>query len=49
LKYVTIRTHHKEHLTEESLTALEQEFGERFVRITATPLVARAAIQASSA
>jgi two-component system response regulator AlgR len=45
LKYVTIRTHQKEHLTEESLTALEQEFGERFVRIHRNALVARAAIQ----
>src|SRR4029077_11382533 len=45
LKYVTIRTIHKEHLTEESLTALEQEFGGRFVRIHRSALVARAAIQ----
>jgi two-component system response regulator AlgR len=44
LKYVTIRTEHKEHLTEESLTALEQEFGTRFVRIHRNALVARAAI-----
>jgi two-component system, LytTR family, response regulator AlgR len=45
LKYVTIRTVQKEHLTEESLTALEQEFGERFVRIHRNALVARSAIQ----
>jgi two-component system response regulator AlgR len=45
LKYVTIRTEHKEHLTEESLTALEQEFGPRFVRIHRNALVARSAIQ----
>jgi two-component system response regulator AlgR len=45
LKYVTIRTIHKEHLTEESLTALEQEFGDRFVRIHRNALVARGAIQ----
>jgi two-component system response regulator AlgR len=45
MKYVTIRTAQKEHLTEESLTALEQEFGERFVRIHRNALVARAAIQ----
>jgi two-component system, LytTR family, response regulator AlgR len=45
LKYVTIRTEHKEHLTEESLTALEQEFGDRFVRIHRNALVAKAAIQ----
>jgi two-component system, LytTR family, response regulator AlgR len=44
LKYVTIRTVQREHLTEESLTALEQEFGERFVRIHRNALVARAAI-----
>jgi len=45
LKYVTIRTSQKEHLTEESLAALEQEFGDRFVRIHRNALVARAAIQ----
>jgi two-component system response regulator AlgR len=45
LKYVTIRTVQKEHLTEESLTALEQEFGDRFVRIHRNALVARATIQ----
>jgi two-component system response regulator AlgR len=45
LKYVTIRTASREHLTEESLTSLENEFGERFVRIHRNALVARAAIQ----
>lgn len=44
LKYVTIRTAQREHLTEESLTSLEQEFGDRFVRIHRNALVARAAI-----
>jgi two-component system response regulator AlgR len=44
LKYVTIRTPVKEHLTEESLTSLEQEFGERFVRIHRNALVARKSI-----
>ena len=44
LKYVTIRTATREHLTEESLTSLEQEFGERFVRIHRNALVARASI-----
>jgi len=44
LKYVTIRTGLKEHLTEESLTALEQEFGDRFVRIHRNSLVAKSAI-----
>lgn len=33
LKYTTIRTIEKEFLTEEPLVGLEQEFGERFVRI----------------
>ena len=44
LKYVTIRTVAREHLTEESLTSLESEFGERFVRIHRNALVARKAI-----
>ena len=33
LKYVTIKTPTREYLTEESLTSLETEFGDRFVRI----------------
>ncbi len=44
LKYVTIRTAQREHLTEESLTSLEQEFGERFVRIHRNALVAKRSI-----
>lgn len=44
LKYVTIRTLAREHLTEESLASFEQEFGERFVRVHRNALVARAAI-----
>ena len=44
LKYVTIKTKTREHLTEESLTSLETEFGERFVRIHRNALVARGAI-----
>jgi two-component system response regulator AlgR len=44
LKYVTIRTPTREHLTEESLTSLESEFGERFVRIHRNALVARKSI-----
>ncbi|GAB4469653.1 MAG: LytTR family DNA-binding domain-containing protein [Burkholderiaceae bacterium] len=44
LKYVTIRTPTREHLTEESLTSLEHEFGERFVRIHRNALVARKSI-----
>ena len=44
LKYVTIRTPTREHLTEESLTSLEGEFGERFVRIHRNALVAKKSI-----
>jgi len=42
LKYVTVRTAAKEHLVEESLSRLEQEFAEQFVRIHRSCLVARA-------
>jgi two-component system, LytTR family, response regulator AlgR len=41
LKYVTIRTAEREHLLEESLTRLEQEFREKFVRIHRSCLVHR--------
>ncbi|MCW5620916.1 MAG: response regulator transcription factor [Burkholderiales bacterium] len=41
LKYVTIRTAERDYLLEESLTRLEEEFGERFVRIHRNCLVAR--------
>ncbi|PWT74257.1 MAG: DNA-binding response regulator [Proteobacteria bacterium] len=41
LKYVTIRTVERDFLLEESLTRLEQEFRERFVRIHRSCLVAR--------
>ena len=41
LKYVTIRTLEREYLLEESLTRLEQEFHERFVRVHRSYLVAR--------
>jgi two-component system response regulator AlgR len=44
LKYVTIRTAGREYLTEESLSSLEAEFGERFVRIHRNALVARKSI-----
>jgi two-component system response regulator AlgR len=40
-KYVTMRTLTHEYLTEESLTNLEQEFGERFIRIHRNCIVAR--------
>jgi two-component system response regulator AlgR len=42
LKYVTARTRDREYLVDESLTRLEEEFGERFVRIHRNCLVARA-------
>ena len=45
LKYVTVRTREREHLVEESLTKLEEEFGNRFVRVHRSCLVARAAIR----
>ena len=41
LKYITIRTAQREYLLEESLTRLEQEFGNRFVRVHRNCLVAR--------
>ena len=44
LKYVTVRTAEREHLVEESLTHLEEEFADSFVRIHRNCLVARAAI-----
>lgn len=45
LKYVTVRTREREHLVEESLTKLEEEFGDKFVRVHRSCLVARAAIR----
>ena len=45
LKYVTIRTAEREYLLEESLTRLEQEFREKFVRIHRSCLVAREHIE----
>ena len=45
LKYVTARTRECEYLLEESLTRLEQEYAERFVRVHRSCLVARAAIR----
>ena len=44
LKYVTVRTAQREFLVEESLTHLEEEFGESFVRVHRNCLVARPAI-----
>ncbi len=45
LKYVTLRTRSGEHLIEEPLVQLENEFADRFVRIHRNCLVARAAIR----
>lgn len=44
LKYITVGTAEREHLIEESLTALEKEFATRFVRIHRNCLVAKDAI-----
>ncbi|MCX7204294.1 MAG: response regulator [Burkholderiales bacterium] len=41
LKYITVRTREREYLIEESLTSLEEEFSDRFVRIHRNALVAR--------
>ena len=46
LKYVTIRTADREILLEESLSRLEQEFSDRFVRIHRNCLVAKEYIEA---
>ena len=45
LKYVTIRTAGREYLLEESLTHLEQEFAEAFVRVHRNCLVAKSRIR----
>lgn len=45
LKYVTARTAMREYLIEESLVKLEQEFGQRFVRVHRNCLVARRAVR----
>lgn len=44
LKYVTVRTVEREFLVEESLTRLEEEFADAFVRVHRNCLVARSAI-----
>jgi len=44
LKYVTARTASREYLLDESLTHLEEEFAERFIRLHRSALVAREAI-----
>ena len=45
LKYVTVRTVEREYLVEESLSHLEREFEQRFLRIHRNCLVARAHIE----
>jgi two-component system response regulator AlgR len=45
LKYVTVRTAAREFLIEESLTRLENEFGDAFLRIHRNCLVARVRIR----
>ena len=45
LKYVTARTREREFLLDESLTRLEEEFGEQFVRVHRSCLIARTAIR----
>jgi two-component system response regulator AlgR len=45
LKYLTVKTVAKEYLLEESLTKLEDEFGELFVRVHRGALVARKAVR----
>ena len=44
LKYVTARTVSREYLLDESLTRLEEEFAERFIRLHRSALVAKEAI-----
>lgn len=44
LKYVTARTASREYLLDESLTHLEEEFSERFIRLHRSVLVAKSAI-----
>jgi two-component system response regulator AlgR len=45
LKYVTVRTSQREYVIEEALARLEQEYGERFVRVHRNCLIARAAVR----
>lgn len=45
LKYVTLRTKEREYLIEDSLIAIEQEFGERFLRLHRNCLAAHAYIR----
>lgn len=45
LKYLTVRTSEREYLMEESLTQVEQEFPEHFVRLHRNCLAARSSIR----
>jgi two-component system response regulator AlgR len=44
LKYITVRTKEREYLIEDSLTSIEQEFGNRFIRLHRNCLVAQSSI-----
>lgn len=44
LKYITVRTREREYLIEDSLVNIEQEFGERFLRLHRNCLAARDSI-----
>src|SRR5690606_9133634 len=44
MKYITVRTREREYLIEDSLISIEQEFGERFLRLHRNCLVAQASI-----
>jgi two-component system response regulator AlgR len=46
LKYLTVRTKSRHYILEGSLSELEQQFTERFIRIHRNALVARAAVRA---
>lgn len=46
LKYVTLRTAEHSHVLDQSLTELEAQLGERFVRVHRNALVARSAMKA---
>ena len=45
LKYITIKTAQREYLLEESLTNIEEEVGEHFLRVHRACLVARSAVR----
>jgi two-component system response regulator AlgR len=45
LKYITLRTHEREYLLDDSLTSIEQEFGDHFLRLHRNCLVAQRSIK----